>query len=631
MDVNTVMSNIFGAGSPQDFHHISLSGGQIYGENTIETEAKPNIKYLDVSTPNAPIPEPYSYNSYNSYMSMEGGGGKKKRNIKGAGDDEFPTLANGTYVQDKSFDNMRLTFCLNWYLTNPRYNAIWVVEDDKTVSEYCAKWQEYLKKEGIPLGSVNASKLSASTSAPAAGLRYTKAIFDVYTSPNNNGYDYHVLADFPQIIKADDVLRRTNRAGDVCFFKFISANQILCSTDQKFDKSKTTTLKLLAKCQQAVFILKGSLPSEILDGKKTGQSSRTGVYTMNGGGKDDNITGSEALSEFEQEISEMQDADVAAYNYIAKQVLAQVEETGESLPQAAKKYAKYMSGDYVFSAFKMLADKNCKLHSIRHLKEIAEEDIATTADELLAQTTTEAEVSPEVIHDFTRRIEQCYHKACLSNNPTDYFINRIAKAYSNSSDFKANIVAGYLKNKPLNKSVIKNAFNIMKSLNNVLENRNYSGLASKIGESSALNDIALEVFTEHGPISAIAKAHIPTLVKPLKKKYSILNRKSMRGGSIYGGEGGEGDDKCGDDKCGDKECAKNNKVKFAFKIEGGEDNLVVSQDVIGNDDPNDDPNVNTSVDTSVDIEDEDGDDIDSDGENGFAEADAIISEFAKFN
>ena len=509
MNANKELSNIYGSNSPQDFHHVSLTGGCRVAQSKAIPKFYEAPKEVVATTP---------------AFSMSGGARKKKS--KG-GANEYPVYANGTYVQDKTFDLFRNTFSLNWYLTNPRYNALWVLEEKDTVEKFCKVWLDYLKEKGIVPGSEQASKLSASATAPPAGLRYAKDIFDVYTNPNNVGMDYHIPRDFPMIKDEDLILRRTNRAGDTCYFKFLDANKIVCSVDKEFptDPKKTTTLKLLAKCSQSVFIITGPLPQEVIDGKTDakakGKASKKTIYSIMGGGNAE--TGAECKKAIDYLAEKVNDGDLdnGAAEFLAEQVLDRIDNEVEE-EEAVKEVSKFMTGDRLFSALKIIAAGNAAVPE----EKFDPQEIAEADSMLINSMKVMKALDDHTMQKFTKRVHSSYHNACLSKNPTERFIKDIAASYTDINDFKADVATQYVREH----KNIRNVFNIFKAIDDALNGQN-RGLAMNIGESSAINDIVMNALSE-GVTSVNAKANIPTLMhvrSPFKK---VLNCKGLKGGAV---------------------------------------------------------------------------------------------------
>ena len=520
-NVNAVMSNLYGAGSSQNLYTVSLTGGAAPKRNNV-----PEVKYLDVE---APTRVTQDYNS-SSYTML--GGGKRKQ----ASDDQFPVYANGTHVPDKTFELMRNTFCLNWYLCSSRFNAIWVVEPDAVVKKFCDEFLDELKKQGITPGTTEASKYAAKNNG-----RYNKDIFDVYTQnpPNNAGMDYHVDQDFPKVSMKDTILRRTNRDGQVCYFKFISADEILCSDSQKFTDGEehTTKLKLLAKCQQSVFILKGALPKSVIEANSSGKSAAASsvVYDMTGGGK------YSPKNDFIKEFTHCgHDLETASYNFIGKQVLKAID-NGKSFDEAINKFAKHYTGDHVFTAFKLMAEDSAELAPLTGMDDVDAEEIDDVHKELIDKMQCMKEVNADAVRNSCMKINKMHSKALASKTPSKDFVRYVRQIYNNVSDYKADAAVPYVK-KHASVEGINNAFKIFSAIDNALSDDKPSGFAISFNGNVAINDIIRNSIAEN--ITSInVKCHVPSLLLSSRRKTRhIIKHKaqtSLQGGSIYGGDGEE--------------------------------------------------------------------------------------------
>lgn len=516
MNVNSVISSIYGAGSPQSFDHISLCGGSKIKLNN----NKPNIRYLDEEVMNSE----QIHESTPVTMPAITGGYAAKADSK---PEDWPVYTNATYVEDPMLELLRKVFCLNWSLCNARYNTIYVIEDEKTVKKYCDEWLKELESKGYMPGTVEASKYTAKSNC-----RFNKCTFDVFSQnpPNNAGMEYHVDADFPAIIKKDEVIRRTNRDGQVCFFKFNGPDEIICSESPNFPggSDKTTTLKLLAKCQAAVFIIKGSLPKSITDAGAAA-NSKSASYTLAGGSR--NVVLGHIKNDFIKEFNEAgHDMEEASYNYLGKQVLQSIY-NGESEEKAVEKLSKYYSGDHIFSAVKLMSDENSPALPIN--VEFDEEEIREAHKMLIDKMNCQNSIGKDSIRKFVDSVAARHAKA---NGSASAFMHSMKGKYKNICDFKADVVTPYLKR---HSSIggINTAFKIMRDMDAALASDSYNdGTCTQVGNTCALNNIVLESITD-GLTSVNAKANIPRLLACGKKnKRRVLKRKAMSGGSIYGGD-----------------------------------------------------------------------------------------------
>lgn len=325
MDLNSIMRNIYGENAPQNFDSVSLSGGKI-------NHRRSRVKFLDESDGNQPSPSSidveqtfmagadYSYKAnkiFSEFGDVMGFSGGDK------GDDKVYPSAE--YVPDDGLKKFINEFYLHYLISNIHKNTILIVPSDSTLKSMIDNFKSKLKSENIDPCSPDASRYAAKNELP-----FKNYIFDVYgkNSPNNEGMPYQVPPDFPQN-GTKETLRRTNRLSNVYFFQFESKSSIKVANNEKM--SGASTLKFIGKADHECFILKGDIPSAV-------ESKSDNVITMTGGNKKQGLR-----SYFMSLVRKYDDLDVAAYNFIGSF-------------KDAKKISKYYSGDYIHSAFSILAD-----------------------------------------------------------------------------------------------------------------------------------------------------------------------------------------------------------------------------------------------------------------------------------
>lgn len=319
MDLNAIMSNIYGEGSSQSFDSLGFTGGNIKRHAA-------SIKYLDDNTPsnenttNDAIMQSYKaskiFDSFHD-ITLTGGAAEK--------DKLYPSAE---YIENADLQKFIKEFFLHYLIINAHKNMILIVPTSSTLNRLVSEFKALLDKEKIEQCSPQASRYAAK-----ADLAFKNYIFDVYgrTSPTNDGYLYQVPVDFASK-GGKDIYRRTNRASKQYFFKFEGSNKISIADNEKF--TNANQLKLLGCCDRAVIVLQGDVPPSS-QGKSKVVSAQ-----LSGGNKQKILR-----SFFKKCVGRNSSLDEAAYEFVARVAKA----------SGAEKVAKYYSGDFAHAAFSILA------------------------------------------------------------------------------------------------------------------------------------------------------------------------------------------------------------------------------------------------------------------------------------
>ena len=513
MSENSIMSNIYGAGSPQSFEGVSLTGGNKFHY----TQPQPNIRVIDALPP--------TQQSYD----MSGGNAVPRHSAKAeTKTEDWPIYANALYIKNADLQHFLYTFSQFWNVANARYNAITVLPESKTVEKLSKEWEEELKSKGFTVGSVEASKYTAKSNC-----KFNRYMFDVFSQnpPNNAGMEYHVSGDFPLVVNKDEVIRRTNRDNQVCYFKFNGPDEIICSDSMKFpeEEEHTVKLSLLGRCQAAVFVLKGNLPKSITEAEQSKANAiyENGIYTLAGGNLINDKIG--VKESFIKEFNKAgRDIESSCFNFFGKQALQAIY-GGEDQDAVVARMSKYYKGDHVFNAMSLLADSDAKLFPLN--TEFDPEDLEEIHKMFIDKMSCSAAASSGKISKFKSSIAAKFDKA--QGSPGE-FIRSLNASYKNAYHLIADATTPYIKIHA-NIDGINNMFKIMNSMSNLLKDKNYSGaFCTQIDNRCALNTIILEALSEN-PTYIQAMSNVPSLMNRVKKPKKVLKHK-MTGGSIYGGE-----------------------------------------------------------------------------------------------
>ena len=463
MDLNNIMRNIYGENAPQNFDSISLSGGKI-------ERRRSNIKYLDDS--NDPINDPttdnaeYSYKAskiyseYGDFMTLSGGAANSNGKV-------YPSAE---YVPDESLKKFINEFYLHYLISNIHKNTILIVPSDSTLKSMIDDFKAKLKSEKIDECSPDASRYAAKNDLP-----FKNYIFDVYgkDSPNNEGAPYQIPSEFPAT-GSKETFRRTNRLSNVYFFKFESESNIKVANNEKM--SNASSLKFIAKADYDCFILKGDIPPAV-----EGKSSN--VITLSGGSKKHVLR-----SHFMSLVRKYDDLDEAAYNFIGSF-------------KDANKIANYYSGDYIHSAFSILADEG-NTDGFAFDEDVDEDDVADFHSQLIDNYSPhKSQIKMNKVCDVLPRILKNTKMAKSGLEASKSFISTLHKMYGTTSApsymMKADIATALCKR---NGGVqgVRNAFQIMDEVDNIdsnaMSNDSYLNSSIELGEKSISSPLVNTIY-----------------------------------------------------------------------------------------------------------------------------------------
>lgn len=334
MNLNRIMDNIYGDRSSQSFDGVSLSGGRIEHKQS-------SVRYVDApsETTGGSTKQEFSYQPSIDYSISESSPSWSNY-LTGGGATDTTVYANPNYVDNADLQLFIKAFFLQHLFSSPNKNSIYIIPPTDVLKKMISDFKAKLKAEKITEATKEAELYAVKTELPYKGY-----IFDVYGkgSPNNENYDYQVSSTFPAS-GMDTVLRRTNRLSQPYFFKFASKEDIKIATNAKLEKANS--LKFVAKCSNDCFVLSGEVPAP----GKAASASNVVTANLSGGAKKNNLR-----SLFKSLVRKYGDIDQAAYDFVSTVALAEAERTGDPDAAAAHMASAY-SGDFVHSAFSILAD-----------------------------------------------------------------------------------------------------------------------------------------------------------------------------------------------------------------------------------------------------------------------------------
>ena len=549
MDLNAIMSNIYGEGSSQSFDSIGFSGGNI-------KQHRASVKYLDgINTevqPEDPQPSTYELEQgyrasklFNAFPDIALSGGAKE------GDKVFPSAE---YIDNSDLQKFIKEFYLHYLVVNAHKNMILIVPPANVLSKMIADFKAALKKEGIDDCSPQASQYAAKTDLP-----FKNYIFDVYgrSSANNDGFLYQV--PYPEK-PSKDVYRRTNRASKQYFFRFDGGKIEVADNDKL---TNANSLKFLGKCDRAVLVLQGEVPPAA-SGK-----SKVVAASMAGGAKRNVLK-----SCFLRCVRNNHSLDDAAYEFIAR----------VSKASGADKVAKFYSGDFAHCAFSILAasaegEENFDFDAADNLQLENEHsaiiDRYRPTKNIVKMDKVQA-VLPKLLRDSTTRASNgvSANKAFISN------LRRMYGAIQAPKHMLAADVATALTKNNESYDSIRNALSIMSAVDEVVDNDNNdngsntmtggsiyaSSFKSGTATTTPLINSVYNALSSSPFIGSIAKEYTPLLIQPAasmrRSAFEDHNAEILDTADDDNNQVGENDGTC--PRCGkvhDGECPKNESDK----------------------------------------------------------------------
>ena len=279
-----------------------------------------------------------------------------KRTQKTKGGNGYEVVAYPEYIKNKDFHDFMMSFYLIRKISHTPSSGVYIIPPRKELDNLINDFHKKLTKEKIDIGSEEAFKYAATNN-----LAYKRYIFTVF-----GGDNAHYKLDKESPYKNFETVKRVNLASEVMYFKYLSDSEIkICNTSEC---NKGSTAKLIAKCNNGIYVFQGSIPeatetktknSAKFIGAKKKKKTKKPVhkaaddlgfsddqdYNMEGGATDDD----ENTLKQELLFSNVRNEDTAM-SFVANMALADYEVNGE---ESINKYANVMSGDPIHTAFRI--------------------------------------------------------------------------------------------------------------------------------------------------------------------------------------------------------------------------------------------------------------------------------------
>lgn len=289
---------------------------------------------------------------------------RQKKHKGGA--NNYETVAYAEYIKNQDFLTFMNAFYLIRKVTHTPSAGVYIIPNKKELNEMIKKFHDELNEKNIEIGSDEAVKYAAVKELP-----YKRCIFTVFGGDNS-----HYKLDKEAPYKNFGIVKRVNLYSEIMYFKYLSDDEIMVCNSEECKKG--TTVKLIAKCNNGIYVFQGSIPeaketksrnSVTLINKKNSNKKKTKkskksmkggnleideeseFESMLGGKKRKAINKNKAKSKkLKYMLNNITDEN-SACNFIANMALADYQEHGE---EAFEKYSKMLSGDLLHSAFRII-------------------------------------------------------------------------------------------------------------------------------------------------------------------------------------------------------------------------------------------------------------------------------------
>ena len=340
MNLDRIMSNIYGPGATQNFDNIT--GGRRRNRNRIPRKS-PKVKYLDVGNKKLTVNQntkerisftnefrDFSFRSSSLQRPFYGGAAKS------ISDHVYPSAL---YIPDTSIEEFATTFLLKYLFSHAHKNSIFLIPPPKEFQRLKKDFEDKLKAEKIPLCTPEASKYAAKTP-----LLFKAYILDVYGENENDGQPYHVD---PEQISSNEikVVQRTSRLGTKYNVETGKGKIYIYPVGKANEKVECTGVGvaagnvIVAKCDLSKFNIDIAHNSNIITSSFTGGNAKKLLRNA-----------------FLNLVHKYDDVDRASYEFIAA--------IGDANKNRLNELADYYSGNYVHTAFSILADgKNFNINN----------------------------------------------------------------------------------------------------------------------------------------------------------------------------------------------------------------------------------------------------------------------------
>jgi hypothetical protein len=253
-------------------------------------------------------------------------GGAKKSKIKTTkGGATYEETAYPEYITNTDFQDFIKSFYLIKRICHSYAASVYVIPPSSELKSMISDFEKTLKDNKINPGSVEAVQYATMNDLP-----FKRCIFSVFADADSAHYKLDKEAPYKQF----GTVKRTNLLSEQYYFKYLNDGEIKICPDEKTE-SGSTTVKLIAKCINGIYVFQGSIPKAKQTYEKKIKNSLIG-----GSLKADSLV---KFNHFKNYL--MKYGEQGAERFIGGCIKAN--------QSNIKNYAKLFSGDLLHSAFRI--------------------------------------------------------------------------------------------------------------------------------------------------------------------------------------------------------------------------------------------------------------------------------------
>jgi len=443
---------------------------------------------------------------------MMGGAKSKKSKVKRTkGGSEYEETAYPEYIGNADFQLFIKSFYLIKRVCHSYAASIYVIPPTSELKAMISDFEKTLKENKITPGSVEALQYATTYDLP-----FKRCIFSVFADADSAHYKLDKEAPYKQF----GTVKRTNLLSEQYFFKYLNETEIKICPDEKTETG-ATTVKLLAKCINGVYVFQGSIPKAKLTYEKKIKNAQSFI---GGSLKADSLVKFNHLKSYLNKYGEQ-----GAERFIAGCVKANSSEI--------KNYAKLFSGDLLHSAFRI-----CFNSGIADSFEDVSAKEARTITKQLIKMFRPTDTLPDAMK-FANMFKGIYAKTVAMNlvakESSKEYMNQLNKVYSKIgkdmlyADIATNIYRSH------DYSELQDIYNLVENAESVNKDLygdssdsvhlEFSDSSTNVFKTSKLCNYINQALLIAPLVGVNAKSYYPQLqsIDTSKKSYSKMN--------MYGG------------------------------------------------------------------------------------------------
>lgn len=201
--------------------------------------------------------------------------GSTATQMLGGSEVSYERVAYPEYIQNKDFKTFIDEFYQIKRVVHSYSASIYIIPPTASLKSMVADFKKQLAKEKIEERSEEAFKYASVTALP-----FKRCIFNVFADSNSKSYKLDAKEE--PAYRDFGTVKRTNLFNEQFWFRYKSDTQILICPHEKDDKG-ATTVKLIAKCNDGIYVFQGELPKaeKMFERKVNGKNNKA----MTGGKK----------------------------------------------------------------------------------------------------------------------------------------------------------------------------------------------------------------------------------------------------------------------------------------------------------------------------------------------------------